>query len=158
MAKPATTRDSQGRFSRGNAGGPGRPKGGGTRELQQAITEAVGPEHMQAIMRKALILALNGNLSAMKFVADRACGKPTDAPAAADPIDIELPRLRNTADCDRALDVVVQGVCSGTVDRDTARLFTDLIQARVKTIEAKELEQRIAELEQTLSATGHQPR
>jgi len=63
MTKSITERDEKGRFAQGNSGGPGRPKGRGY-ELQRAAQEAVTAEHLTAMMRKAMRLALEGNLSA----------------------------------------------------------------------------------------------
>lgn len=118
---------------------------------------AVTPAHMDALMRKALLLALGGNLAAMKFVADRVCGRPAEERAEAEPSGIALPRLHTAADCNRALEAIGDAVSAGTIDHDTARLFIDMVSARVKAIEATELEQRIAELEKAASAVTVQP-
>lgn len=109
---------------------------------------AVSPDHVQAIMRKATILALNGNLPAMRFVMDRACGTPAMEAAEGEPLDLVLPMMRTADDCDRALEVVLRGVTDGTLGRDYAKLLTDMIATRLKAIETRELEVRIQQLEQ----------
>ncbi|MEZ6036743.1 MAG: hypothetical protein R3F29_04640 [Planctomycetota bacterium] len=143
-----TTRDDQGRFMPGNPGGPGRPKGRGMSDVRRAMKAAVTSDHIRAIMCKATILALNGNLSAMRFVTDRVCGRPIEEVAEGEPLGLTLPSMRTAADCDRALEVVLRGVVEGTLGRDYARLLTEMIATRLKAIETKELEVRIQQLEQ----------
>lgn len=156
MADDATSRDGNGRFAAGNPGGPGRPKGTGVAALRRAMQGAITPAHIEAVMRKALLLALSGNLAAMKFVADRTCGRPREERADAEPLGVSLPRLRAATDCSRALDIIGDAVCSGTIDHMTARLFVEMVSARVKAIEANEIEQRIAELEKAASSVALQ--
>lgn len=139
-------RDARGRFAPGNPGGPGgarrRPS-----ELRRAAEEAVTAEHVQAIMRRAARMALEGNLAAMRFVLERTAGRAAEAPVEIEPLGIELPRLRTTADCNAAIEKLVEGICKGSVDRDAAKLLIDAIQTRLKAIEVNELEVRLAELE-----------
>ena len=66
-----SSRNEDGTFSKGNPGGPGRPRRW-ERELKKAATEAVTIEHVVAIMRRATRMALEGNLSAMRFVVEDA--------------------------------------------------------------------------------------
>lgn len=85
----------------------------------------------------------------MRFVFDRTCGRAAEAPAEGAPVEVQIPRLRNVADCNRALDEVIEGVLNGTMDRETAKLLITAVQARLRGIEATELEARLTELEQT---------
>ncbi len=141
-------RDERGRFAAGNPGGPGgarrRPS-----ERRRAAEEAITPEHVAAMVRKATSMGLQGNLSAMRLVFERTCGRSAQAPVDAEPIDLSIPRLRTAEDCDVAVERLIDGICKGTVDRDSARLLIDAIQTRVKAIEVNELEERLAQLEQT---------
>ena len=151
---PPTDRGSNGRFAAGNPGGPGRPKGK-SHELQRAAQDAVTTEHMAALMRKALRLGLEGNLSAMRLVFERTCGRAADAPVESEPLGIALPRLRTAADCNLAIEKVVEGICNGTVNREAATLLIDAIQMRLKAIEVDELETRLVELEQAAASVEH---
>lgn len=146
MDNPTTSRDGRGRFARGNPGGPGRRRGF-REDLLQAADEAVNPEHLGAVMRRAVRMALEGNLSAIRFVVERTCGRAREAAIGGEPVDLSLPRMTTAADCDAAIERLTQGVCDGSVDRDTARVLADLIRARVATIELRELEARIEGLE-----------
>jgi len=146
-------RDANGRFVAGNKGGPG-----GSRrrafDLRHAARDAIAPEHVEAMMRKAARMALEGNLAAMRLVLDRACGRVTESPKETTPTEVDLPALRTAADCAAAVDQVIAGIVRGTVDRDTAKLLVDAIQVRVRSIEAQELEERLSKLEQAADVVG----
>lgn len=148
MDQPSNIRDAHGRFVPGNPGGPGRTRGR-TSALRRAAEQAVTPDHLAAIMRKATRLALEGNLAAMRIVMERTCGKPAEAPAAGgEPLGITLPKLETAADCTAALDCVIAGICRGDIEREAGKLLIDAVQARVRAIEATDLEARLGELEQ----------
>ena len=86
-------RDERGRFAAGNPGGPGgsrrRPS-----ELRRAAEEAITPEHVAAMVRKATKMGLEGNLGAMRLVFERTCGRSAQAPVEAEPIDLSIPQAR----------------------------------------------------------------
>ena len=150
MAKDGDSsgRDEHGRFTKGNPGGPGgarrRPS-----ELRRAAEEAITPEHVAAMVRKATSMGLQGNLGAMRLVFERTCGRSAQAPVEAEPINLSIPRLRTAEDCNVAIERLIDGICKGDIDRDAAKLLIDAIQTRVKAIEVNELEERLVQLEQT---------
>ena len=146
--EPANDRDAKGRFTPGNPGGPGGPRRRAF-TLREAASEAITQEHLQAMLRKAAAMALQGNLSAMRFVFERVCGKAPEAPATAEPLGIALPSMRTAAECNQALERITDAICNGTLDRDVAKLLIDAVQARLKAIEVHELEQRLADLEES---------
>ena len=150
-------RDERGRFTTGNPGGPG-----GSRRraftLRRAAEEAISPEHIEAMIRKATRMGLEGNLSAMRLVLDRVCGRAAEAPNDAEPVSLQLPPLRTAADCNLAIDRVIDGIMKGTVDRDVATLLIDAIRTRLKAIEVNDLEARLAELEKTAGTVERGPR
>ena len=139
-------RDGQGRFLKGNAGGPGgarrRPS-----ELRRAAEDAITPEHVGAMIRKATRMALEGNLTAMRLVLERTTGRAPEAPTELEPLGISLPKMRTAADCNAAIEKLVEGICAGTIERDAAKLLLDAVQTRMKAIELNELEGRLAALE-----------
>jgi hypothetical protein len=141
------SREPNGRFAAGNPGGPGRSKGRGY-ELQRAAQDAITPEHIGALMRKALRMGLEGNLSAMRFVVERTCGKAPEAPTEAVALDISLPNLRTSEACMAAIDKLAAGVVAGTIDLATAKVLGDLVATKMKSIDLREYEKRIVELEQ----------
>lgn len=147
---PPPGREANGRFGAGNAGGPGRPKGR-TDELQRAAQDAVTPEHVSALMRVALKAGLQGNLQAVRLVLDRVCGKVPDPPAVAAALDIHLPALRTATDCAAAIDKLAAAVSAGTIDLASIKVLTDLVHARMKSIELNDYEVRLAELEKQVA-------
>ncbi len=146
-------RDERGRFAAGNPGGPGGPRRRPS-ELRRAAEEAITPEHVAAMVRKATRLGLEGNLAAMRLVFERTCGRSAQAPPEAEPIDLSIPRLLTAEDCNIAIQRLIDGICSGSIDRDTAKLLIDAIQTRLKAIELNEFEERLAQLEQTTEHVG----
>ncbi len=146
MAGAEQNRDEQGRFRPGGAGGPGRPRGS-TSELRRAAEEAVTPEHIAAMIRKAAAMALQGNLTAMRLVLERTCGRPREATPEGTPIDLTLPRMDTAADCNKALQFLTDAIVAGTVDTTAAKLLIDVVQARLKAIEVQDIEKRLSDLE-----------
>jgi len=92
-------------------------------------------------------MGLEGNLSAMRFVMERTCGKAPDAPPVGVPLDIEPPRLKTAADCTSAIQKVTDALCAGTLDLLHGKVLLDAIATQAKLIEVGDLEARLAELE-----------
>jgi hypothetical protein len=144
-------RQANGRFAKGNPGGPG-----GARKrsfvLREAAENAITPEHVAALMRKALRMGLEGNLTAMRLVLDRSCGRPADVATSAEPLDLALPPMGTAKECSAALEQVASALCEGRVSLDAAHTLVDLIAARIKGIETLEIEQRLLALERSFDA------
>ena len=144
-------RDPSGRFGKGNPGGPG-----GARKrsfvLREAAESAITPEHVAALMRKALRMGLEGNLTAMRLVLDRSCGRPADVATSAEPLDLALPPMGTAKECSAALEQVTAALCEGRMSLDAARTLVELIAARIKGIETLEIEQRLQAIERSLDA------
>ncbi len=144
-------RDAHGRFTAGNPGGPGGRRSHAV-QLRRAVEEAVSVDHAVALVRRILRMGLEGDIAAARLVFERTCGRAAEAPTAAEPIDIALPRLRSAEDCGIALERLIDGVCTGKLDKATAQTLIAGVQARLKAIETTELERRVAELEQAAAA------
>lgn len=147
MDNPASPRDGNGRFAPGGTGGPGRPKGK-SYEFQRAGQDAITSEHYATMIRKAMRMALEGNLNAMRFVAERCVGRAPDAPVETPTQDITLPKLLSASDCAVAIDRVIAAMTAGTVDMPTARFLVDAVERHRRAIETIEHEERLADLEQ----------
>ncbi len=146
-------RDEQGRFADGNPGGPGGPRRRAS-DLRRAAEDAITPERVAAMIRKATRMGLEGNLGAMRLVFERTCGRSAQAPVAAEPIGISIPSLRTAEDCNTAIGQLIDAICKGDVDRDAAKLLIDAIQVRLRSIEVNELEERLVQLEETSQQVG----
>ena len=105
------------------------------------------------MVRKATRMGLEGNLAAMRLVFERTCGRAADSPIEAEPLGVAFPRLQTADDCNTAIQLLIDGICKGTVDHEVAKLLIDAIQTRIKAIEVNELEERLVQLEQTAEHT-----
>lgn len=144
-------RDTRGRFTKGNRGGPGNPLAQRASEFRQAAMEAISPEHVAAILRKAAKKALEGDLRAARLVLERVLGKPSETLQQVSELALELPSLKTAEGCVRATDVILQAMCQGALPADAARALMDAVALRSKTMETVELEQRLRDLELRLA-------
>lgn len=78
-------RGKDGRFLKGNPGGPGNPEAARVARLRAAVLEAATPAQMKRLMQSLLQKAINGDVAAARLVLERCIGTPL-------PIDI-LERL-----------------------------------------------------------------
>ena len=77
-AKRQVERGSDGRFTAGNNGGPGRPRRDTEREYLAAFQRALSAEDLEAVTRSVLECALAGNVAACRLLFEYAIGKPTE--------------------------------------------------------------------------------
>jgi hypothetical protein len=75
-ATAATGRDSQGRFTKGNPGGPGNPFYRRQAHLKRVLLEAITDEDVRSVVQVLLGLARGGDLVAIKLYLQYAAGKP----------------------------------------------------------------------------------
>jgi hypothetical protein len=73
----ANGRDSHGRFTTGNPGGPGNPYYRRQAELKRQLLESVTDVDILSVMRVLLGLARSGDLAAIKLFLEYTVGKPT---------------------------------------------------------------------------------
>ena len=117
---PETARETNGRFAKGNRGGPGNPHARQVAALRQAALEAVGPEQIKEIMNALVFKARTGDIAAARLVLSYTLGKPTTPPDP-DRLDAEeWERFKETVPMFRELPGVVQAAAP--------ELFLDLIR------------------------------
>ncbi len=71
-------RDSQGKFVKGNGGGPGRPKKAKEERYYEILVSTVTFADWQAIIKRAVSDAKKGDTSARKWLADYLIGPPVE--------------------------------------------------------------------------------
>jgi hypothetical protein len=69
-------RDEQGRFTKGNKGGPGNPFAGSVAKLRKAALAVISEDDMQSVFRVLLLRAQGGHLPAMKLLFAYTIGLP----------------------------------------------------------------------------------
>ena len=80
-------RDRQGRFVRGNAGGPGNPFARRVAQLRRTLCETVTEEDMQEVAKKLVEQARQGDVAAARLLLSYTIGQPTPA---VDPDTLDL--------------------------------------------------------------------
>src|SRR5438132_12162652 len=88
----ASGRQANGRFAKGNRGGPGNPFARQTAELRRRLQERVTPETLDSIVDALVEKARQGDVSAAKLVLSYVIGKPEPAP---DPDRVDLDELQH---------------------------------------------------------------
>jgi hypothetical protein len=77
--QPSPGREANGRFAKGNLGGPGNPFARQTAALRKQLLEAVTPQDMQDICTMLILRAKGGSVPHLKLLFSYIIGKPTDA-------------------------------------------------------------------------------
>ncbi len=122
------------------AGNPGRPKGA-RHKITRAV-EALLEGEAEALTRKAVEAALDGDMTALRLCLDRLAPARRDAPVRFDlgPLDGPTAALEATA---KAIEAMAEGELTPT----EAAAVVGLLEAYRKAFETVEIERRLAALE-----------
>ncbi|MBA3512611.1 DUF5681 domain-containing protein [Sphingomonas sp.] len=131
----ANTRET--RFQPGN---PGKPRGA-RHKVTRAVEALLEGEH-EALTRKAIEKALEGDGAALRLCLDRLAPARKDAP-----ISVNLPPVKSAADAIGASAALLDAVAAGEVTPDEAARVMVLLTAHKAIVETGDLESRIAALE-----------
>lgn len=137
-----TAKKQRGRpFESGVSGNPtGRPKG--SRNKTTLAIEALLDGESEAITRKLLEKALEGEMTALRLVLERMLSPRRDRPVAFD-----LPPIESAADALSASSAVLSACAKGVLSPSEAAQIMDLISNHVRMVEAVEIEARVSALE-----------
>jgi len=131
-------------FEPGRSGNPsGRPKG--SRNKTTLAVEAMLDGESEAITRKLVEKALEGDTPALRLCLERVLPPRRDRPVAFD-----LPTIVTAGDALSASSAVLAACADGTLSPSEANEIMGLISTHVRTIEVAELEERVAALEKRL--------
>ena len=113
----------------GESGNPdGRPKG--SRNKATLAAEALLDGEAEALSRKAVELALDGDVTALRLCLERIL-----PPRKGRPITFELPQVTNTGDLRAAGLAILKAVSEGGISPDEAVAVASLIKAAREAIE-----------------------
>ncbi len=128
-------------FQKGESGNPaGRPRG--ARNRTTMLMQDLLADHAEAIGRKAIALAQEGDIAAIRVCMDRL------APARKDePVAFDLPPLDTAADSVAAAASIVAAVAAGELTPSEAAELAKVIDVYVRALDAKGFEDRLAKLE-----------
>ena len=137
-----TTGAKQGRgFQPGQSGNPaGRPKG--ARNKTTLAVEALLDGEAEAISRKAIALAKDGDMAAIRLCMDRIVPPRKDRP-----IPFPMPKMETAADAVIASASVIAAIAEGELTPSEAAELTTMVEAFARTIEVADLETRLIALE-----------
>ena len=141
-----TATNQRGRpFAKGESGNPaGKPRGARNRATLAA--EALLDGESEALARKAIELALSGDVIALRLCIERIVPRRNDRP-----IQFALPELHVAADAIKAVGAIADGVARGELSDSEARSLVALVDCFRETLSIVDLDQRLAAVEQHLS-------
>ena len=132
-----------GTFKTGESGNPsGRPKG--ARNRATLALEAILEGEAEALTRRAVALALEGDTVALRLFLDRI------APARKDRhVPFALPPISTAADAVKASAALVAAVAEGELTPSEASDLGKLVETVIRGIELTDVQERLARLEGT---------
>ena len=144
MAADKTPGQQRGRpFKKGQSGNPsGRPRG--SRHKVSLAIESLFEGEGEALTRKAIDLALEGDLIALRLCLERLC-----PPVKQRPVRIDMPTVESASEAVGAMTAVLESVSHGDITPGEAQALAGVIEQFRRVLETVELEQRVAALEDT---------
>jgi Family of unknown function (DUF5681) len=138
----ASTAKKQGyRWPRGKSGNPkGRPAG--SRNRASLIAEVSIGGQTEELAKKAIAMALNGDVVALRLCLERVL-----PPARERPCLFRMPKLQTTSDAIAVLALVSDGLAKGELLPYEAEALCNVVATFTKTIELTALEDRLEALE-----------
>lgn len=121
-------------------GNMGRPKG--SRNKTTLALEALLDGEAEAITRKAVQMALDGDATAMRLVMDRII-----PPRKERPIMFTMPKMETAGDAVKASAALVDAVANGDITPGEAGELSKLVDGFTKAVELHEIQQRLEKLE-----------
>ena len=128
-------------FQPGNSVGQGRPKG--SRNKVTLLVQQLLGAHAEAIIRKVLIQALQGDRYLLRLCVERICPPVREAP-----VRIHLGPTNTAAEIDGASQSVLRAVAKGRITPADGETLTKMLESRINAIKSAEFEARLARLEE----------
>lgn len=129
-------------FQPGQSGNPaGRPKGARSKAMQ--ALDAILDGEAEAITRKVIELALDGDTQAIRMCMDRLA-----PPRKERPITFALPPIKTAADLSLATDAVLQAVADGEITPGEVADLSNLVATHIQAIQATDMNERLLRIEQ----------
>jgi uncharacterized protein DUF5681 len=146
MVAEKTARKQRGRpFRKGRSGNPrGRPLG--ARNRATIAMEALLDGEAEAITRKAIEKAKEGDTTALRLCLERILPPRKDRPIA-----LLMPKLSTVADAAALMAAITSAVAIGDVTTSEAAELAKLIDTYVRAVEATDLDKRLRAIEQAMT-------
>jgi len=147
-------RDARGRFQKGRSGNPqgrfrkgqsdnpaGRPPGARNKATEAA--ELLLDGEAEALTRRALDLALEGDAAALRLCLDRVI--PARRQRA---VRLDLPRVASAADLGATMAAITNAAAQGAVTPAEAAELARVVEIFVRAVETSDFERRLRQLEE----------
>ena len=139
-------RTPQGHFVKGQSGNPaGKPPG--CRNHASRTAEALLDGEAEALTRKVMTLAFDGDPTTMRLCFDRII-----APRRARPVHLDLPPIADPADITAAMAAVTAAVVGGVITPAEGAEVAKVVDTYVRAIEASDFDRRLKALEADYAA------
>jgi len=136
-------------FNKGRSGNPaGRPEG--SRHKASIAIEALLEGESEAIGRKCIEMAKNGDATAMRLVMERIAPVRRGRP-----VKFDMPPVASSADVVTAIGSVLHAVAAGVLTPDEAATLSTVLETKRRAIEIVEIERRLADLESERSRRNY---
>ncbi len=124
-------------FEKGQSGNPaGRPPG--SRNRATLLMQSLMADDAEAIGRKTVAMAKEGDLTAIRLCLDRLAPKRKGTP-----VLFELPPLESPADAAAAAAKIAAGVASGELTPSEGAELAKVVEVYVKAIDSKGFDERL---------------
>jgi hypothetical protein len=131
-------------FKRGQSGNPrGRPKG--SRNQVTLALESLLDGQAHALTQKAVELALEGDLVALRIRLERILPPRKDRP-----VSFELPSIATIEDAPKAMAAITAAIAQGEITAAEASDISRLVEAYVRSVEASDLANRLRAIEEAM--------
>jgi hypothetical protein len=138
-------RDQAGRWQRGVSGNrAGKPPG--ARHKATLAAEALLEGEAEALSRKAIQLALAGDVSALRICLDRIVPARKDRP-----VWFDLPKMNEARDAVNASAAIAAAVAGGDLTPSEAAELSKVIDGYARSLQTVELEERLSKLEKAIA-------
>ncbi|WP_373089757.1 hypothetical protein [Sneathiella sp.] len=131
-------RNTDGTFAKGNRG-----KKPGTRHKTTLAVQALLDGEGEALTRKAVELALAGDVTALRLCLERIAPPRKDSP-----VRFDLPPMEGAQSAASAMGAILASVASGDLTPSEASGLAGLVEGYRKALETTELETRLKALEE----------
>jgi hypothetical protein len=100
-------------------------------------------EHGEALMKKCMVDALQGDRHSMRLCIERLL-----APQREGHVRVSFPRVHNIASVDLASEKLIRAMTNGEISPSDGQMIAGVLEHRRRVIETKEYESRLQALEQ----------
>ena len=142
MAKPKPPTERRGgTFKPGQSGNPaGKPKG--TRNAATLAMEALLDGQGEALTHRAIELALEGDITALRLCLDRVLPARKDRP-----VTFALPPIKTPQDAAATISAVLAAVASGELTPSDASEISKLIDVYIEAVKTSDIVERLDRIE-----------